>query len=48
MAVEVVLNLLLMYLKYSLVVIALLIVVGAVLWLWAVARAWLHRARGPD
>lgn len=43
-----VLNLLLMYLKYSLTVIALLIVLGGVLWLWAVARAWLHRARGPD
>jgi hypothetical protein len=43
-----VLNLLLMYLKYSLTVIALLIVLGGVLWLWAVGRAWLRRARGPD
>ena len=40
-------HLLLMYLKYSIILIAVIILLGAGLWLWAVAKAWFKRARGP-
>jgi hypothetical protein len=37
-----------MYLEYSVILIALAIMLGAGLWLWAVAQGWLRRGRGSD
>jgi len=47
-AVQTLVHLLLMYLKYSVILIALVILLGAGLWLWTVAKAWFRRAHGPD
>jgi cytoskeletal protein RodZ len=46
-AVQALLHFVVMYLKYSLVVMAVVIILGAGVWLWAAAKSWLRRT-GPD